>query len=211
MLIRDFLNISNNEAVHGDICIVGSGPAGATLVRELASSGLRIILLESGGSSRQIRADALNEIENIGSPRIIDQSLVRSRIIGGTSNIWTGRCAPFDDIDYEVRSWVPHSGWPIGPKEMTPFLDRTTNHLGLGIGSGFTDAGPVPRSNHAPRQSTVDEQLLRPFFWQFSRDAANRHDVMRFGQRMLVERADNIQHECDGSGSGVSGGGRSKR
>ncbi|WP_371412674.1 NAD(P)-binding protein [Neorhizobium sp. T25_13] len=32
-----------------DICIVGSGPAGTTLVRELSNTNLRVTLLESGG------------------------------------------------------------------------------------------------------------------------------------------------------------------
>ena len=42
-----------------DLCVVGSGPAGMTLVRELASSGLRVALLESGRRRPTAFGDAL--------------------------------------------------------------------------------------------------------------------------------------------------------
>ncbi|MDQ2803268.1 MAG: GMC family oxidoreductase N-terminal domain-containing protein, partial [Pseudomonadota bacterium] len=154
---------------------------------------MRVLLLESGGIGAQAEADALSEIENVGAPRIIDQSVVRPRVLGGTSGIWTGRCAPFDEIDFEPRSWVPHSGWPVGLGELTPFLDRSAGHLGLGAGSGFTEAGPPSRSKPAPRHPEIDPCILRPFFWQFSRDAVKRADSMRFGPRLLAEKADNVR------------------
>ena len=78
-----------------------------------------MILVESGGLHRQPLANALSEVENIGSPRFEDQSL-RPRILGRTSDIWTGRCAPFDEIDYEPRNWVPYSGWPFDSGELLP-------------------------------------------------------------------------------------------
>lgn len=193
MLVRDYQNISADEDLGTDICIVGSGPAGATLVRELAGSGLRVLLLEGGGLEGQADADALSEIENIGAPRVLDQSIMRPRVLGGASALWTGRCAPFDEIDFERRPWVPHSGWPIALKDLAPFLDRTVTHLGLGIGSGFTEAGPPSPSNRAASPPAVDTSILRPFYWQFSRDARRRFDSMRFGPRLLTEAADNVR------------------
>ena len=80
-----------------DICIIGTGPAGATIARELSNTPLRVTILESGGTERQEETDALNEIESVGWPRVMDQWLVRNRIVGGTSNTWSGRCAPFDE------------------------------------------------------------------------------------------------------------------
>src|SRR5262249_5146475 len=37
----------------------------------------------------------------------------RDRCFGGTTTIWGGRCVPFDEIDFEPRTWVPNSGWPF--------------------------------------------------------------------------------------------------
>src|ERR1051325_5939172 len=115
-----------------DVCIIGSGPAGATIARELAGTRLKVTIVESGGMQRQPQADALNEIENVGWPRVMDQWLVRNRIVGGSSHSWTGRCGPFDDIDFEKRAWVPYSGWPIGLRDVMPYLDRSTSYLGIG-------------------------------------------------------------------------------
>src|SRR4051794_5776646 len=47
-----------------DVCVVGTGPAGATLAQELSGTGLRVTVLESGGVERDLDTDRLNEIEN---------------------------------------------------------------------------------------------------------------------------------------------------
>lgn len=154
---------------------------------------MRVIVVESGGLAPQADADALSEIENVGVSRELNQSLVRPRGLGGASQIWTGRCAPFDEVDYARRPWVPHSGWPIGSHEIDPYLDRSAAHLGLGIGSGYTEAGPPRRFRRSPARNVMDGSLVLPFFWQFSTDAMRRYDSMRFGKRILHGTSDNVR------------------
>lgn len=167
-----------------DVCIIGSGPAGMTIARELSGTPLRVTLLESGGTSRQEAADALNEVESTGWPRQTDQRDLRNRVLGGSSATWAGRCAPFDEVDMEYRDWVPCSGWPLKPADLAPYIARSAGHLGLGAANGITDdrvweltgrpcltAGPGP-----------DPDLLRPMFWQYARDPFNPHDRTRFGR-----------------------------
>jgi choline dehydrogenase-like flavoprotein len=175
--------------VECDICIVGSGPAGSTIAKELSGSGLRVTLLESGEFARSPEADSLNEIENIGRARVPDQWAVRNRIVGGSSHTWGGRCAPLDAIDFEVRDWVPDSGWPISPADLEPYLDRSAAHLGLAVGSGFSDEQFWTLSGREPPKSAPDPQALLPFFWQFSRDPEESYpfEYMRFG-RSLADR-----------------------
>ena len=133
MNIRNMSSIPEDEIIEGDVCIVGSGPAGGTIVRELASSNLRVILLESGGLDIQTSADALNEIENVGMPRGLDQSLARNRVLGGTSYLWGGRCVGLDEIDYQQRAWVPHSVGRSVPMRLS--LSSTGRHLTSGWAS----------------------------------------------------------------------------
>jgi choline dehydrogenase-like flavoprotein/nucleoside-diphosphate-sugar epimerase len=174
-----------SQLVECDICIIGSGPAGASIVRELATTGLRITVLESGGSARLPDADLLNMVEDVGRPRQADQWAVRNRILGGSSHTWGGRCAPFDEIDLQDRPWVPASGWPIPLETIAPYLDRSAAHLGLAMGAGFngshfwTIAGrPVP--------PLPDPDLLLPIVWQFSRDPDESYpfEYMRFGRHI---------------------------
>jgi choline dehydrogenase-like flavoprotein len=189
MPIVDFRDIGPDEKLEADICIVGSGPAGSTIARELANGRLRVVLLESGGLERSADADALNEIDNVGRPRLMDQWLVRNRMLGGSSNTWAGKCAPFDDIDYMARDWVPYSGWPFNADELIPYLNRAVPYLGIGTGSGFTGASFWKLFKRPKGIPELEDDLLVPFFWQFSQDATNRFDYMRFGRSLQANDA----------------------
>ena len=69
-----FRNLDSTTAIAGDVCIIGSGPAGWTIAERLRDSGLQILILESGGVLESGSADlepeseALNETENLGIP-----------------------------------------------------------------------------------------------------------------------------------------------
>lgn len=177
-----------------DVCIVGTGPAGATLARELSGTGLRVTVLESGGVERDLDTDCLSEIENAGRPRNLDQWAVRNRIVGGSSHTWGGRCAPFDEIDFEERPWVPGSGWPAALGDLTPYLDRTASHLGLAVGSGFSDDRFWTLAGRRQPSGVPDPERLLPFFWQFSRDDAETYpfEYMRFGRRLDARVGPNV-------------------
>jgi choline dehydrogenase-like flavoprotein len=186
--ISDIRQLPETKPIDADICIVGSGPAGATIARELEGHGLRIVLAESGSLERQAEADSLNDIENVGWPRVADQWLVRNRILGGSSHTWTGRCAPFDETDFEERDWIANSGWPISRTELWPFLERAAPHLGLGTGTGFSDAAFWGVAGRRPTTPAFDQNLVVPFFWQFAKDDTNPFDYMRFGKRLIATR-----------------------
>ncbi len=191
MAILDLHNtaLPSDFVLQGDVCIVGSGPAGCVIAREFSRSSLQVILLESGSFARDPAADELNEIDNIGRPRAHDQWSVRNRIVGGSSHTWGGRCAAFDEIDFQQRDWVPFSGWPIARNDLLPYLDRSAGYLGLAVGSGFSDArfwslaklrAPVPE---------LDARLLEPFFWQFSRGLNESYpfEYVRFGRDLVSQ------------------------
>ena len=194
-----------------DICIIGTGPAGATIARELSNTPLRVTVLESGGTERQKETDALNEIESIGWPREMDQWLVRNRIAGGTSGTWGGRCAPFDEIDLEARDWIPYSGWPFKMDELIPYFDRGAKHLGLGAGSAFSDDRVWAYIGHKPPKLDLDEDKLLPMIWQISHDPIERTDRVRFGRHLaglgpnvtLVTNATALRINATESGTAV--------
>jgi choline dehydrogenase-like flavoprotein len=180
------------DSLRCDICIIGTGPAGATIARELSNTPLRVTVLESGGTERQEETDALNEIESVGWPRVTDQWQVRNRIVGGTSNSWSGRCTPFDEIDLESRDWIPYSGWPFKIDELIPYFDRGAKYLGLGAGSGFNDDRVWTYMGHRPRKLNLDEDKLLPVFWQTSRDPVNWTDKVRFGRHLAADLGPNV-------------------
>ena len=189
LLISDIREFPAGNEFQADICIVGSGPAGLTLATELANTRMSVLVLESGGADGEHPfAAALNEIESIGAPRVMEQTKVRNRVLGGSSHTWSGRCAPFDAIDYETRPWLPCSGWPIGPGDVEPFLPRAAEYLGMLPLDGSREL--LGELDLKPRLAGGDFPDLRSVFWQFSRHA---RDCVRFGPRFVQLDAPNIQ------------------
>jgi choline dehydrogenase-like flavoprotein/nucleoside-diphosphate-sugar epimerase len=188
--IDDLRTIPGGEILECDVCIIGSGPAGLTIARELAETNLRVVVLESGGLERHSETDALNDVDNVGEARVMDQWKVRNRILGGSSFTWSGRCAPFDPIDFAARPWVPNSEWPIDLGSLQPHLRRAAPYLGLGIGSGYTDSSMWDRIRHHATQA-VDSDSFAEFFWQISKDKDS--GFVQFGNHVASVPAPNVR------------------
>src|ERR1700722_13070122 len=127
-----------------DVCIVGSGPAGITLAREISRSGFRACLLESGGPRPAKETQNVNEGAVESDHGYPEQTLWegRRRQFGGTANLWNHkvrggsdrhvRYVPLDEIDFERRDWVPESGWPFSRREIQPFYECAQQVCGIG-------------------------------------------------------------------------------
>ena len=174
MSITDLRAIDGGTPIETDLCLVGSGPAGWAIAEELRDSGLRILMLESGGSAVHPDTELLNEIEDVGTPLFNG----RTRALGGTSHLWAGRCIPFDDIDYEARQWMELSGWPFRADAMTAYVDRAAEHLGAGPYFDGDERRPMPEGL-CPRPA-VNLSLMRPTWWE-------NPAYINFG-RVLTER-----------------------
>ena len=56
-----------------------------------------------------------------------------ARQLGGTSNLWGGRCVPFDPIDFVPRPWLGDlPEWPIGEADLAPWLAPACAWLATG-------------------------------------------------------------------------------
>src|SRR5258706_1876230 len=211
MPTMDLRTISESESLAADVCIIGSGPAGATIALELANSGLKVLVLESGGTERTADADQLNEVENVGRPRVTDQWLVRNRLLGGTSNTWAGRCTGFDEIDYESRSWVPRAEWPVRMQDLEPYLARSESYLGL-IGNGGYKSSKLQHILKAGlANSEFKEDLFLPTFWQMSRSGARSNDAVNFGQLLRSSKASNVNILLNATATQLNAGALGKR
>ena len=185
------LRFEHTPEIETELCIVGSGPAGLTIASEFAGTGIRVLVLESGGMVEEPESDAQSEIESVGVQREMEQTLVRNRIFGGSSHTWAGKCAPFDDIDFEARPWVPFSGWPICRASLVPYLDRATKYLG--IEPYWHDRHVWTLLGRKPPSPDVNTELLTPAFWQYSSGNSLLDDPVRFGRRFLSSTATNIR------------------
>ncbi|MEL7005819.1 MAG: FAD-dependent oxidoreductase [Bacteroidota bacterium] len=109
------------------VCIIGSGPAGASLALELAKSGSDVAILEKGNIEPDTKMPALDG----DTDKKFGSELNWSSQLGGSSNVWAGRLGELQSIDFEKRQWVPESGWPISYSEISPYYKQAKRIINM--------------------------------------------------------------------------------
>ncbi|HET9153537.1 MAG TPA: GMC family oxidoreductase [Solirubrobacterales bacterium] len=111
------------QRLHSEVAVVGAGPAGIVVALELARAGHRVLLVESGGERFDPQRQQLGE--TVGAdPHHDAMSLATRRQIGGASNLWGGRCVPFDPIDFEPRDLAGEARWPLAYDDVAVHMER---------------------------------------------------------------------------------------
>lgn len=136
-MLIDADQLAAHTRIDADVAIVGAGAAGLILARELCDAGLSVCVFESGGVAREAAATDLSRgTATITGP---DGTVAcndylhtsRERALGGTLNLWGGKCGELDPIDFEARDWIPDSGWPFPKAHLQPYYDRACYRLGI--------------------------------------------------------------------------------
>src|SRR4051794_21927458 len=101
-----------------DVCVIGSGPAGGVLSKELAESGAKVVLLEAGRLQtpkdfhfhswpydfpKRVRPEAgysKEVVESIHYEGCDDVHMDRIRALGGRSIHWNAGCFRFAEWDF---------------------------------------------------------------------------------------------------------------
>jgi choline dehydrogenase-like flavoprotein len=132
-------NLPDRHEIDADICIIGTGPAGITIARELMGTPFSICMLECGGQEDDPDLQTFNEGTIAGEPY---GGLIESRYrrFGGTAHKWLtkvgeeagARFVPLDGIDFEERPWLPYSGWPFPKEHLDPYYERAQTIIDLG-------------------------------------------------------------------------------
>ena len=160
-MLIDGRRIPDKTSIQTDVCIIGGGPTGISIARELIGQDYKVLMLESGREKFFHPAQWLNIAYSKGR-RYFDPTFTRHRMLGGSSNYWFGLCRPLDPIDFEARDWLPNSGWPFGFAELEPYYQRAAHVFEL------------PKDSFAVKdylldgQSVIHSERLRTSVFQFS-------------------------------------------
>lgn len=133
--------LAAGERLQAEVAVVGAGPAGIVTALELARGGHRVLLIESGEQAADPEAQALGDTYGE-DPLHAPMSLTTSRRVGGASNLWGGRCVPFDPVDFEPREIVGEARWPVGYEQTEPYFQRACDWFVCG--DAVFDARQVP-------------------------------------------------------------------
>lgn len=198
-MVIDAREIISDSIIHADICIVGTGPAGITLARELINQPFKICLLESGSKTFSEETQSLYEGEIDSKHGYPDDELTagRCRQLGGSANFWeiqvndddvaqgilNVRYVIPDEIDFQQRDEIPYSGWPFQRSELTPYYEKAQEVCQIGPFNYETEHW---ETSATPSIEFFDERLKTQIF-QFG-------PLTAFTQQHLaiLEQANNV-------------------
>jgi len=180
---------AGDTTLRTNVCVIGSGFCGAIIAVELATAGIDVLLLEAGSEAPDHRLDAMLDRVDVSGGTELHFGFARQ--LGGASNLWAGRLAALDPIDFEQRAWVPHSGWPLSMQDLEPWYRRAGEILGL------QDSGLLAAPGHTrPRFLSAGAIEFKLFQWanrhfnaaDYLREAARRMDRLRVMMNAPVVR-----------------------
>ena len=131
----DGRTVPDGETIQTDVCIIGAGPAGMILAQRLGRSGREVVLLEQGEAEGEGLLEPLRTTDSIGLEYDVDKH--RGGGVGGSVHKWLvttplgdgfGRIPELGSDDFEVRRWIPESGWPF-PKHVLQDYYRSAREL----------------------------------------------------------------------------------
>ena len=160
--------LADDTVLRSDVAVVGAGPAGIVTALELAARGFDVLLVESGHEKFDQSAQDLSEAGDLDPDVHAPMSLTVRRQVGGTSVIWGGRCVPLDRIDFDQRSFVSASSWPVSYDELLPYFQRACDWLRCGravfdvSGMGHLPSSIVPGLRDGDMRSSTFERWSLP-------------------------------------------------
>ncbi|HYD72519.1 MAG TPA: GMC family oxidoreductase, partial [Candidatus Binatia bacterium] len=151
MAFIDAHTLPNATEIEADLIVIGGGLAGLAIAKQWANTGRRVAVLESGGREIDREIQALYAGAGVmrapgAADRQIDDYLIQSRVraLGGSGNVWGGKCVPLDEADFTRRDWLDRTGWPVTRAEMQPYYDRACDLLQIERFNRDWDASPEP-------------------------------------------------------------------
>ncbi len=184
----DARKLPSDSIIQGDICIIGTGPAGLSIAMDWMNTPYKVILLESGGFDYDDKVQDMLAGEGTGQ-RYFPLRSSRLSQFGGTSGHWAGMCSPFDDIDFEKREWVPDSEWPITKKDLDPFYERA--HKPLKLGPYTYDLAYWQKQEPNLKPFPLDEKVIWNKVWQLSQ-VSGWNGGLKQTYKDLIVKAPNV-------------------
>jgi choline dehydrogenase-like flavoprotein len=169
------------------VCIVGAGVAGLIAAARLArDKKLRIVVVESGLKTIDPSVSALNEIDNAGD-NYNGSLLGRSRALGGTSLVWSGRLLPLASHDTLPRPYLNLEGWPFDSAELDQYRQEIEALMGV-------DSGPYD----GDIAEQLDPQAFLPrddvdFCLRWTKRPSRKHHNLAYVFRKEIERLENLE------------------
>jgi choline dehydrogenase-like flavoprotein len=184
-----------------EVCVIGAGPVGISLAVRLQQLGRRVLVLESGGlaADRAIQDLATAEIEY---PKAHDSMrIATARRLGGTSNLWGGRCLPFDEVDFSDRPGLVDARWPIPLAAIAPFYRQACDFVDCGEPQFVSPAPDAPEAPEGFRFDALERWSGTPRLQKRHRRALEQGPLIDIRLKTVVT---GFEYADDGRVSGLT-------
>ena len=173
---------------HYDVIIIGSGPAGATVLHQLAAAGLKILVLERGTSMplqdqnvadvELFRKDRYHPGEQWFGPDGDPFPPQMIYALGGNSKIWGGVLERMREREFKglVLQEGPTPDWELGYADLAPWYDKAETMYRVHGRRGIDPSEP-PRSGDYPHAPRPIEPFLEELRLGLERQALHPHDL----------------------------------
>ncbi len=197
----DARELTHGQVIESDVCVIGAGPAGTTLSREFLGTDISVNLLESGGEKYDHEVHCLSE-GTLSGELYEPLESTHLRRIGGTANNWIlqmtdnqygYRYTPLDEIDFEPREALPHSGWPIKKSDLDPYYARVQEVCEIGPYHYSSEywARNEMMTLPLPKEKALNSAFLfgptRKFTKDFPEQMASSQNVNIYAHATIVE------------------------
>jgi len=164
--------VDRTPSANPDVCVIGSGVAGALVAHRLSTRGYEIVMLEAGrrfdpsnrlqqmedairphGSNRDVW-EMGNELHKYTSSGEVFYGLNNTRVkaVGGTTLHWLGITPRLHEKDFEMNTrYGLASDWPISYDDLRPYYAEAEQEMGV-AGSDDNPFAP-PRENPYPMEA----------------------------------------------------------
>jgi hypothetical protein len=211
-MITDARTIPSDTVIRTDVCVVGAGAAGITLAHEFRDQGFQVCLLESGGNEPDRDTQSLFWGENTGHP-YYPLDTARSCCFGGSTNRWHvdigthefgARMRPLDEIDFEKRDWIPHSGWPFGKRQLDPYYERAQSICRIGPFTYAAENWEEEKSALLPFKGGKLQTVIFQFAARKPFISTYKEEVLRSKNISTYLHANALEIETNDSGQSVT-------
>ncbi|NJO38744.1 MAG: GMC family oxidoreductase [Rhizobiales bacterium] len=159
----DLRSAEDGQLFEADICIIGAGPAGITIARAMAHARFDVCLVESGGFEPDAEVQSLAGGIMPTHPHHLLE-IGRNRQFGGSTNSWSGACAPMSACDFAPRPFIDLDGWPYARPALDPYYRQAQRLFEIGP----FDYEPSTWADDGFRPLDLDPEKLETRLWQLS-------------------------------------------
>lgn len=184
-MLRSALSDPLPDVIEAEVCVVGGGPAGIVTALELSKLGVKVSLIEAGGTDGPGDGEESYAGTSSGRPYPIQGS--RLRWLGGTTNHWGGWVRPLDPIDFLDSPKLNLPAWPIGFSNLESWYKRADAWCEVAPGGYDFERLGLGQTEHV-----LDLPMNEEFRHEFFRVSP----PTRFGQRYREDIAADPELDC---------------